>query len=362
MGGGSSVILQRGPQDKYLLREGRETPAEITASRTSPGSGMVTGTNKLGATYAWLVYDFAVGESTLKPGHQSYLSGIVKNLSEYGRLHNKTGTILINGYASPSGVHGHNVALAAQRANNVLNHFVIKGRLPRDWFYVRNEIQGADIYAVKGTPVTPQQRALCRGAYIVLWLMRDVATRDVFAGPIRERARSQIAGRFQKYEEWFYYWVIDNWNYLQNAANSYVREAFPQEHGLFFKLPSAPLEADQEIWNYLKSLHGSFNDAAQRLKNKYTGVPGHSALPAGGDPVRCYQQLARWIALDGYAREGSVRVFDFMPGQGIQKAMNDLIDMINGGTFGDKTLIWNKIEQYMRDKRIPMTVVRKPVR
>ena len=87
------------------------------------------------------------------------------------------------------------------------------------------------------------------------------------------------------------------------------------------------------------------------------------AVPAGGDPVRCYQQLARWISLDGWARKSSVHVFHFVQpsGRSIQKSMNELIALINAGKCGDKTKVWARIGAYMRKHRIPMKVVKQPV-
>ena len=356
----SHPIFGRSPSAKDLLKEGRETPQEIEDSKRSEGAGMVAARNKSGGTYAWLIYDFAVGSADLKQAHKNFLLQISNEIISYGRLYNKPATILLAGYASPSGVHGDNVNLAENRAK-VVRDELAKNGVSISWCYVR-DAKSSDIYAVvKGTPVTAHQRALCRGVYVVLWLMRDIPSPVKFSDELRRRARSQISGRFEKYEEVFYYWVIDNWSYLLRPESSYARSAFPLEDGLFFKEPATPLTNDQEVWTYLRNVHGEFKDAAHRLKHKYTGVPGHSALPAGGDPVRCYQQLARWIALDGFARSGSERVFHFMPGQAIQNSMNELIEMINKGEFGDPNAVWSKIERYVKEKRIPIKVTRKPL-
>ena len=77
--------------------------------------------------------------------------------------------------------------------------------------------------------------------------------------------------------------------------------------------------------------------------------------------MRCYQQLARWIALEGLARSGNVRISHFMEMQAVETSMNELIGMINNKKFGDPNAVWAKIERYMNEKRIPMKVVRKPV-
>jgi hypothetical protein len=362
--GGRGTIFNRTPGSKYLVTEGRETPQEIQDSKRSQGAGMEAAKNKAGYTYAWLIYDFAVGSADLKPGHKAFLSKLSPAVGAYGRTHNKSGTVLIAGFASPSGVHGDNVALAEKRARNVRDYLVMSGRLPAAWCFLRDQVSSSDIYAVvKGTPATPQQRSLCRGVYVVLWLARDIPTSEKFSEVMRQKARSQIPNRFGKYEEQFYYWVLDNWTYLVKPENGYVRLAYPSEHGLFFKEPSAPLTNDRDVWAYLRGLHGQFKDALHRLKHQYTGVPGHSGVPAGGDPVRCYQQLARWIALDGHARGGSNRVFHFTEGQAVQTSFNELIEMVNGGRkFGDPNTVWTKIEAYMKSKRIPLRVVRQPVR
>lgn len=356
----SPSVFDRTPGSRYLLKEGREAPQEIEESKRSPGTGMVAAKNKAGGTYAWLVYDFAVGSAELKPGHKVFLARISTEIASYGRIHGKSGTVLVAGFASPSGVHGDNVTLAQKRANNVADELIKYGVL-RSWCFIKNA-NSTDIYSVvKGAPATPQQRALCRGTYVVLWLMRDMPKPDKFSDELRRRARSQIPGRFERYEELFYYWVIDNWTYLLKPESIYVRLAMPLENGLFFKEPAAPLANDQDVWTYLRGLHGEFKNAAYRLKHQYTGVPLASALPAGGDPVRCYQQLARWIALDGLARSGSERISHFMEMQPIQTSMNELINMINNRKFGDPNVVWAKIERYMNEKRIPMKVVRKPV-
>ena len=148
------------------------------------------------------MYDFAVGNAELKPGRRTFLAQIYKKIASYGRLRGRNGTILVAGYASPSGIHGDNVSLAQKRASNVVNELV--GMVSsRSWCFVRNA-ESRDIYTVvKGTPATPRQRALCRGTYVVLWLLRDIPAPDKFSDELRERARSQIPGRFEKYEERF---------------------------------------------------------------------------------------------------------------------------------------------------------------
>ena len=360
-------IYARTANSRYILKEGRETPEEIKKSKTSPGAGDIAVKNKSGYPYSWLIYNFAVGDDKLKDGHKQYLNGLIDEIRRYGNTHNKTGTVLVSGHASPSGVHGANVDLANRRANNVKNHIIRSGRLPTNWFYVKNKISNEYIYSVvKGTPTTPNARSYCRGVHVVLYLSRDTKPIDRFPESQRIRARGQLSGKFEKYEERFYYWVIDNWTYLKNPSNNYCWEASPLEHGLFFKPPTTTLNTDQMVWNYLKNLHKKYLAAAKRLKNEYTGVPQASALPAGGDPVRCYQQLARWIALDAAARSTSVHVFHFTIGESIQKAFNDLIVMINDGKFDrdfkSKSNLWKKIEDYMKKKRIPLRVVKAPVR
>lgn len=366
MGQLNPSIFDRAPGNRYLLKEGRETTQEIAESKRSPGAGMVAAKNKAGGTYAWLVYNFAVGSAELKPAHKNFLTQISTEIASYGKLYRKTGTILVTGFASPSGVHRDNITLAQKRASNVTDELVRNG-ISRSWCFIK-DASSTDIYAVvKGTPVTPQQRNLCRGVYVVLWLMRDIPTPDKFSDELRQRARSQIpsrssgrSSRDKELQERFYYWVIDNWAYLLKPESSYVRLSMPLENGLFFKEPTTPLTNDQDVWTYLRGLHDEYLQAAYRLKHQYTGVPG-SALPAGGDPVRCYQQLARWIALDDLARSGSVRVSDFMAMQAVKTSMNELIGMINNKKFGDPNAVWAKIERYMNEKRIPMKVVRKPV-
>jgi hypothetical protein len=360
---GNRGIFERTPGSRYLLKEGRETPQEIEQSKRSPGAGMEAAKNRMGKVYAWLLYDFAVGGSDLKSGHKKYLTRIDGEIKAYGKLHSKTGTILVSGFASPSGVHKANVDLAKKRASSVVEQLSRNG-VSKAWCHIKDS-KNSDIYnVVKGTPNTPRDRSLCRGAYVVLWLMRDLPVTDKFPDVLRKRARTQISpGRFTKYEEVFYYWVIDNWKYLINPANSYVRQAMRLEDGLFFYEPQEALTNDLQVWTYLRALHDGFLKAFYRLKTQYTGVPGHSALPAGGDPVRCYQQLARWICLDGHARAGSERVFHFTPGKSIQDSMNELIEMISSGRkFGNPQAVWSKIESYMKQKRIPMEVVKKPVR
>ncbi|MDT8379498.1 MAG: OmpA family protein, partial [Desulfotignum sp.] len=355
-------FFERTPGSRYLIKEGRETPQEIEQSKKSPGAGMEVAKNRMGGVYAWLLYDFAVGGANLKSGHKSYLTKINDEIKAYGKLNSKTGTILVSGFASPSGVHQQNVDLSKKRAHSVVEALSRNG-VSRVWCHIK-ESKSSDIYTVvKGTPNTPRDRSLCRGVYIVLWLMRDLPVTDKFSDALRKHARTQILGRFTQYEKLFYYWVIDNWKYLVKPTNNYVRKAMPFEDGLFFYEPQVALTNDREVWTYLRALHGEFKNAAHRLKHQYTGVPGHSGLPAGGNPVRCYQQLARWICLDGHARAGSEHVFHFMPGKSIQDAMNELIEMINSGRkFGNPQAVWSKIEQYMKQKRIPMKVVKKPVR
>lgn len=360
-------FLSRGDKDRYLLSEGRETPGEIKASKKTPGMGMIADKNRMGVSYAWLIYNFAVSEAKLKKGHRQYLQKILSKLLTYGRLHNKTGTILLSGHASPSGVHGKNTKLAYERARSVRNELVKMGpvsteSLPKDWFLIKNERNASKIYSVtKAPPTSPWQRSLSRSVYIVLWLMQDIETPDLFPRSLRVKIRKQVPNRFQKYEEYFYYWVIDNWEYLRNPNNNYVIETYPHKDGLFFIEPRSQLKTDKMAWSYLKSLHTRFEKAAHRLTHKYTGIPGNAFLPSGGDPVRCYQQLARWIALDGHARNGNERVFHFMPGTAIYKSFNTLIEMINSGSkFGDKKVIWKKIEVYMKEKRIPMRVAKTP--
>ena len=354
-------LFKRSPESRYLIREGRETPAEIEKSKKTPGSGMAAARNKAGGVYAWLVYDFAVGDAALKSGHKAYLSSISKSVAKYGKLYNRTGTILVAGFASPSGVHGQNVKLAQNRAKNVAAELTRQG-IKRSWTYVKLA-KGSDIYAVvKGIPASARQRSLCRGAYVVLWLMRDVPKPDKFSKDLRGRARGQILGRFSGYEKAFYYWFLDNYPYLQRSANSYVRLAHPREHGIFFEEPSAALTNDRAVWDYLRKQRREFKSAWNRLNNEYTGKPGHSFVPAGGDPVRCYQQLARWIAMDGHARAGAEHVFHFTQGVSIQKSFNSLIELINNRKFGEPSAVWNKIERYMKAKRIPLKVVRKPQR
>ena len=247
---------------------------------------MVAAKNKAGGTYAWLVYNFAVGSAELKPAHKNFLAQISTEIASYGKLYSKTGTILVAGFASPSGVYRDNITLAQKRASNVTDELVRNGIL-RSWCFIK-DANSTDIYAVvKGTPVTPQQRNLCRGVYVVLWLMRDIPTPDKFSDELRQRARSQIpsrssgrSSRDKELRERFYYWVIDNWAYLLKPESSYVRLSMPLENGLFFKEPTIPLTNDQDVWTYLRGLHDEYLKAAYRLKHQYTGVPGSSALPA----------------------------------------------------------------------------------
>jgi hypothetical protein len=359
MGHSSQSIFERTPGSRYLLTEGRETPAEIKASKTSPGEGMAAGTNRAGAVYAWLLSDFAVGGAELKPGHKAYLSGIAGEVAAYGRLHARTGTVMVAGFASPSGVHAMNKTLVTQRAANVIDELTRNG-IHRDWCFT-GTTTGREIYAVvRGIPSTPKLRAYCRGVYIVLWLQREIPAPEKFSGDLRSRARERILGRFPRNEENFYYWAVDNWAYLISASARYAQLAYPPQDGLFFRQPESTLKDVEEAWVYLQRLHREFLSAANRLKQEYTGVPQSSALPAGGDPVRCYQQLARWIALDIRARSGSSRVFDFMPGAALTLSMAELTSMINKGKFGDPNTVWTRIEQYIRSKQIPYRVVRRP--
>jgi hypothetical protein len=291
------------------------------------------------------------------------------DIYKYGKMYNSSGTVVISGHASPSGTHGQNLFLAKSRAHNVSKTLGGLGTRSRaispSWLHVRNDTRTSEVYAVvKGTPLTANQRALCRSVYVVLWLLRNVDEQERFSEQLRTRVRGFLSGRVttSKYERIFYYWVIDNWAYLNNRSNKYLRETYPLEDGLFFKAPSTPLRNDRDALSYLRQLHGRFTAAKHRLETKYTGVPGHSAQPAGGDPVRCYQQLARWIALDGLARAGSEKVFHFISGVAIQRSMNELIEMINRGKFGDKDVVWTKVERYLQQHRIPMRCVKQPMR
>lgn len=343
----SDPITRRGPGSRYLLKEGRETQKEIRASRRSPGGVMAVHKNAMGGTWAWIVYDFAVNQDKLKSGQKSGLSQIVGQIKSYANLYGGRADIIVSGHASPSGAHGKNLDLAFRRISQVSNWLVTNGNLKAESL---GNATTSEVYSVvKGVPTSPWQRAIMRSVYIVLPHKRSVKPPPRFDKERRRRIRDKIGDKATGRKKKFFYWVLDNWDYL--IKTNYCWERTPRQDGLFFKRPERQLRTDAEAWPYLNDLYNRFLNSLNRLSGKYVGPPG---IFVRREPTRAYQQLARWAALDHYAQNGSVQVFRDLTGQWVPATMKQLIIAVYNKKYGDYEKVRFRTEKYLTGHSIPI--------
>jgi hypothetical protein len=362
---------------RIVGKEGVEDEKERRQAAKEPGYGRVHAKNSQGTAYAWLIYNFNVGDHQLKSnGHPKYLSQILNDIIQYGKLWGLQKTIVISGHASPSGGYAVNEPLARKRAHSVRT-FLLRNNCENDWFYVTNDHTDAHIdKVIKAVPTLPWQRAWSRGVLIVLRHM-IVGDKVVFPEDLRKAVRAAIINRrdLQLKEDLFYYWVIDNWKYLMNPANFYCRDnARRQQDGLFFVPRLVRFHRGGDIWQYLRMLWFKASAAALRLRKDYTGTNSASMIRAGGNPVLTYQQLARWLCLARYARTSgrsvNYTVAQWLPGVKLQEqqlhtSLRQLIEWINRGEFETdsegkeikKEEWYQRIRKEIAKQKIPMKVV-----
>lgn len=337
----------------------RENKKEVTDSKSSPGKLKVVEKNQHGGTYYWLLYNFAVNEYTLKTEHKRLLGGILREILKYGNIYGSESQIILAGHASPSGTYYENKILSLQRAAQVKEWFTQQGIHP-DWFA---SVNTSEVWSViKGGPRTSTGRDQSRSVSIVLPHMIDKEKSPLFPETLRSQTRGKILNELKGEMNPFSYWVIDNWDYL--IKNKYCWEDKQNlNDGLFFIPPDRPLRTVEQAINYLKTLYDKFDRIRYRLKSEVIGHPGYFLVE---DPVTTYQQLSRWIflnqsasggtfKLDRLAKPDSASIVDLA-----KVTFADLIDKINKGNRYRETKesIWNRIENYFKEKNLPMPIIK----
>ncbi|MCP4002867.1 MAG: OmpA family protein [bacterium] len=346
-----------------------ESPAEIRAARLSSGEVATIARNANRYPWVYLLYDFAVDDYRLKPKHEQWLRTTgLKEIQKHAALIPKRRSIQVLGSASRSGTPAENRELAEARAAAVVSEILTKAQgsvlpgskasIPPGIF----SVVGQNDWTILGDAgTTPEKRRFLRSVRIVLPGFRG-GHKPGFSTAQRAKALSQINGRFHGLEAAFYRWYLESWEYLR--LNPYSHWSRRHEDGLFFRLPPATPSNDRETWYYLRQQYDEFRAASARLRRRYLRVQGSLKRP---EPVRAYQQCARWIAMDGWTSPSHSRTrwYQALPHSGtsnefitVQKSLIQLIQWINQKKYGPPDRTWIRIERYFAKHAIPMKVAR----